>query len=84
MLAVRTLTSNSRLQNPGSTGVSAGMSTGVLGVKTTSFGVALVAWVDDQVTPSHVVVIVESPSYSTMLPSSVQGTARPKSPLQSR
>ncbi|TMA49646.1 MAG: hypothetical protein E6J83_01310 [Deltaproteobacteria bacterium] len=62
----------------------AGIITGVLGVNTTSFGELLTAWPLDQVTPAHVVVIVGSPSYSTMAPSSVQGIPSVKLELQSR
>ena len=51
--------SNSRLQKPGSTGVSAGISSGLLGVKTISFGDVPTAWPEDHVM-RHVVVIVVS------------------------
>src|SRR5207253_4834766 len=61
----------------------AGIITGVLGVNTTSFGELPTAWPLDQVTP-HVLVIVGSPSYSTMAPSSVQGIPSVKLESQSR
>ncbi|TMB58893.1 MAG: hypothetical protein E6J56_01555 [Deltaproteobacteria bacterium] len=75
--------SNSRLQKPGSTGVSAGISSGLLGVKTISFGDVPTAWPEDHVM-RHVVVIVVSPSYSTVAPSSTHGIPRVESLLQSR
>ncbi|TMB55784.1 MAG: hypothetical protein E6J56_07570 [Deltaproteobacteria bacterium] len=61
----------------------AAITSGTFGVKTTSFGESLTAWLVAHVTP-HVVVIVESPSYSTMAPSSVHGMPSVKSALQSR
>ena len=83
VLRASTLTSNSRAQKPGGIVWLAGIMTGLLGVNTTSFGVSLTPWPVAQVTP-HVVVIVESPSYSTFIPSSVQGMPRVKLLSQSR
>ncbi|TMA38749.1 MAG: hypothetical protein E6J79_05795 [Deltaproteobacteria bacterium] len=78
-----TLTSNSSVQKPGGIGRLAGIMIGLLGVNTTSFGALLTGWVVDQMTP-QVVVIVGSPSYSTIAPSSVQGIPSAKFELQSR
>ncbi|TMB55788.1 MAG: hypothetical protein E6J56_07590 [Deltaproteobacteria bacterium] len=75
VLRARTLTSNCRLQKPGGIVWLAGIMRVVFGVNTTSLGDALVACPVAHVTP-QLLVIVESPSYSTFMPSSVHGMPR--------
>src|SRR5262249_49319185 len=82
--ALTTWTSNSTLQKPGGTAEFAGITMAVFGVKTTSFGkVLLLALAVVMVLP-QVFVMVLSPTYATIIPSSVHGRPSGKLELQSR